>query len=486
MTSPETSGAKPRHGPLLLAELRGARERHQQRNAARRQEWVTSNPLFYDAIVERLRFIIPEGKSVLAVRCETGHLLAALKPSRGVGVDISEAMVAEARSRHPELHFVRQHPEELKLDEKFDYVLFDHVFDTVDILTALRAIRRHCHRDTRLVVLNYNSFWQPALEAASELGLRASFVEPNWVTEADLRGFMGLAGLRPIRTHRTLLVPKYVPGLAEAANHWLAHLPGMRRLCMMHMMVARLAPVAVKEEDVTVSVIIPCRNEVGNIEDAVERIPQMGKHTEIIFCDDKSTDGTPDEVRRMQKLHPGKDIRLVAGPGICKAENVWTGFRAAKGDVLMILDADLTVMPEELPMFLRALTTGRGDFINGSRLVYPMQKEAMKLANRVGNKAFGQTFSFLLDQPIKDTLCGTKVFWRRDWPLIESTLGTWGIKDLWGDYELLFGASRHHLKIVEVPVHYQERIFGVTKMTRVLQNGLRMAGICWNAWRRLY
>jgi glycosyltransferase involved in cell wall biosynthesis len=240
-----------------------------------------------------------------------------------------------------------------------------------------------------------------------------------------------------------------------------------------------------EEPDVSVSVIIPCRNEAGNIRPAAERIPAMGSHTEILFCDDKSTDGTAEEVREMQRRRPDKDIRLVDGPGICKAENVWNGFRAARGDVLMILDADLAVMPEELPFFFRALVAGHGEFINGSRLVYPMQELAMKFANILGNKFFSLVFSFLLDQRIKDTLCGTKVLWRKDWLRLEPYLGNWGMQDLWGDYELLFGASKLHLDIVEVPVHYQERIHGVTKMTRVVSNGWRMLRICWHAWLRL-
>jgi glycosyltransferase involved in cell wall biosynthesis len=253
----------------------------------------------------------------------------------------------------------------------------------------------------------------------------------------------------------------------------------------MQVMVARPLAEPRREEDLTVSVIVPCRNEVENVRHAVERIPAMGRHTEILFCNDKSTDGTADEVRRLQSLYPEKDIRLVEGPGICKAENVWCGFRAAGGDVLMILDADLTVMPEELPMFLRALAKSRGEFVNGSRLVYPMPELAMKFANIIGNKFFGLAFSFLLDQRIKDTLCGTKVLWRKDWLRMERSLGSWGIKDLWGDYELLFGASKLHLEIIEVPVHYQERIHGVTKMTRVFANGWRMLRICWHAAKHL-
>lgn len=481
---PEISAEKG-WGPAALDEIREARRRHQAAIAARRDNWIRSNRYFYERLKRALRFIVEPHKRVLEIRCETGHLLASVSPSYGVGVEISEAMVEFARKQHPALHFVRSDPEALHLDETFDYVIFNHVFDTVDILGAFERVRRHCTAKTRVVVINYNHLWEPVLKLASKVGLRSRFVEPNWVSENDIRGFLKLSSLRPVRKHRLVLIPKWIPLLSAVVNDFLARLPGLRRLCLMQVMVARPIAEPRLEEDVTVSVVIPCRNEAANVPCAVERIPEMGKHTEILFCDDKSVDGTAEEVRRMQARHPQKDIRLVEGPGICKAENVWAGFRAARGDVLMILDADLTVMPEELPMFLRALVTSRGDFVNGSRLVYPMRDLAMKFANIVGNKFFGLLFSFLLDQRIKDTLCGTKVLWRKDWGRIEPHLGSWGIKDFWGDYELLFGASRLHLEIVEVPVHYQERIHGVTKMTRVFANGLRMLRICWHAWYRL-
>jgi hypothetical protein len=355
----------------------------------------------------------------------------------------------------------------------------------VDILRAFERIRQHCNSDTQLVIINYNQLWQPILELASKVGLRSRFVDPNWVSENDVRNFLKLAGFRPVRKHRLVLFPKWIPILSALMNDWLARLPGLRRLCLMQVIVARLVPNPQEENDISVSVIVPCRNEADNVQPAVERIPSMGMQTEIIFCDDKSTDGTANEVRRMQALYPDKNIRLVEGPGICKAENVWTGFRASRGDVLMILDADLTVSPEELPTFFRALVSSRGDFVNGSRLVYPMQRDAMKFANMMGNKFFSLVFSYLLDQRIKDTLCGTKVLWRKDWVRMEHSLGSWGIQDHWGDYELLFGASKLNLDIVEVPVHYQERIYGVTKMTMVFSNGMRMLRICGHAWSRL-
>ncbi len=472
-------------GPQALEEIRRARREFQDGIAAHREDWVRSNEYFYDCLKRVLAFVVEPGKRVLEVRCETGHFLASVVPAYGVGVEISEAMVGYARLQHPELHFVKSEPEDLDLHEEFDYILFNHIFDTVDILSAFERIRQHCTSDTQLIVINYNHLWQPILQLASAMGLRSKFVEPNWISENDIRGFLRLAGFRPVRKHRLVLFPKWLPLLSFLMNNVLARLPGLRRLCLMQIMVARPLPEPKNVGDLTVSVIVPCRNERGNVQPAVERIPAMGKHTEILFCDDKSTDGTADEVRRMQALHPEKNIHLIEGPGICKAENVWTGFRAARGDVLMILDADLTVMPEELPMFLRALASRRGDFVNGSRLIYPMQQNAMKFANEIGNKFFGQLFSFLLDQRIKDTLCGTKVLWRKDWIRMEKNLGSWGIKDLWGDYELLFGTSKLHLEIVEVPVHYQERIHGITKMTRVFSNGLRMLRICWHAWAQL-
>ena len=483
--TPTVPGKVRAWGPEALQVSRDARRRHQEEHAAQRDQWVAKNSYYYDRLKRLLRFIVEPGKRVLEIRCQTGHLLAAVEPAYGVGVDISERLVQIARRNYPYLHFVAADPEDLTLDETFDYVLLSHIFDTVDILRALDRARTVCHDGTRLIVCTYNQLWQPVLELASRIGLRSRFVEPNWLSEHDVEGFLGLAGFSVVRTHGILLFPRYVPLLSSLCNDLLARLPAIRRLCLMQIIVARPRVEPRSEDSVSVSVIVPCRNERDNVEPAVRRLPDMGKHTEIIFCDDKSTDGTAAEVERMIREHPQRDIRLIQGPGICKAENVWTGFRAASGDVLMILDGDLAVMPEELPYFLRALVSGSGEFINGCRLVYPVAKQAMKFANMMGNKVFGLVFSYLLDQRIKDTLCGTKVFWRRDWPRIERNLGGWGIKDLWGDYELLFGASKLHLAIREIPVHYQERIYGATKMTKVFSNGFRMLRICWGAWRKL-
>lgn len=472
-------------GVQALTERNRRNKAHQAMVAGRRANWIDRNRYYYDALIRLLRFIVEPGKRVLNIRCQTGFLLEALRPRRGVGVEISPEMVSVAQRTSPDFEYHACFPEDFRPAEKFDYILFDGIGDTVDVQKALLALKPACERQTRLLIYTYNHLWQPFVSAAERLRLKVPQTEQNWLSEQDIRGLLELSGYEWLKTYQVILFPKYIPLLSEFVNRLLAKLPLIKRLCLVQVLVARAAEPMPDPSKVLVSVIVPCKDERGNIEDAVLRTPQMGRGTELIFCDDKSTDGTADEIRRMQREHPELSIKLVTGPGICKSKNVWTGFRAAEGEVLMILDADLTVIPEELPYFFQAIANGRGEFINGSRLVYPVPRAAMKSANMVGNKFFSLVFSYLLSQSIKDTLCGTKVLWRSDWERIEPMLDTWGIADRWGDYELLFGAAKLNLKIIDQPVHYLERIYGTTKMTKVFKNGIVMLRMCWHGFKKL-
>lgn len=471
-------------GPAAMAARRDEVRKHQTRFAKKRGKWIANNPYFYKNIKRLLQFIIEPQKRVLHIRSETGFLLSAVNPSEGIGIEVSQEMVDIARERYPQFQFIRSDPEELSMKKKFDYILFSHISDTIDVINAFRHLKNLLEPHTRLIIYTYNHLWQPIIKLAELCRIKMPMPEQNWLSEIDIYGLLNLSGFEHLRTYRTILFPKWIPFLSWFLNRVIAKLPLLNRLCMTNVIVARPFPLKFNPNDTGVSVIVPCKNERGNIEPAVQRIPNMGKHTEIIFCDDKSTDGTAEEVLRMQEEHPDRDIKLVEGPGICKAENVWTGFDSAKEDVFMILDADLTVMPEELPYFFQAITEGKGDFINGSRMVYPVQKMAMKFSNMLGNKAFSLVFSYLLSQKVKDTLCGTKVMWRSDWERMKPLLNSWGV-DRWGDYKLLFSASKLHLRIVDLPVNYQERIFGTTKMVRVFQNGLIMLRMCFIGFRKL-
>ena len=478
-------------GPAALEQRRERTRNHLAKIAVRREGWINRNRYYYELLNRLLRFLVEPQKKVLSVRCGTGNLLAVVQPSKGTGIDICPEILEIAQQRNPFFEFAVAFPDKKEFcaafepEEKFDYILFSDIGDTVDVLQAMRNLKPLCHRHSRVLVITYNRLWEPLVTFAEWIGMKVPRTEQNWLSTLDIANLLRLAGFEALETHRIVILPKYVPLVSAFLNRFCARLPLLKRLCMTQVVVGRLLPPAIPQEEFSVSVIVPCKNEKGNVEDTAQRIPDLGRHTEIVFCDDQSTDGTADEVLRVQALYPDKDIRLERGPGVCKSRNVWTGFDAATGDILMILDADLTTIPEELPYFVDVIASGQAEFVNGSRLVYPVPKGAMTTANMLGNKFFSVAFTYLLGQHVKDTLCGTKVFWRSDWARIKPMLGSWGIEDRWGDYELLFGAAKLNLKILDLPVHYQERVYGSTKMTRVVRNGLIMLKMCWHGFLKL-
>ena len=235
-------------------------------------------------------------------------------------------------------------------------------------------------------------------------------------------------------------------------------------LCLAIFITARLAGKSLSEK--TVSVVIPARNEAGTIEEAVLRTPEMGLRTEIVFVEGNSKDNTWEEIQRVQKAYPDRNIQTLKQTGKGKGNAVRDGFAAAKGDILMILDADLTVPPEDLPKFYHAIVRGHADFANGVRLVYPMREGAMQFLNMCANKTFSLIFTFLLGQPTKDTLCGTKVLSREHYQKIIQNRSYFGEFDPFGDFDLLFGADKLNLKICDIPIRYQERTYGTTNIQR--------------------
>ncbi len=470
-----------RFGPSALKRRAEETRAHYDRLSGTRTDYIRKNSYYYEQIFRLLRLVIPPGKRVLQVGCLTPDFLNAVKPTLGVGIDSSSRLIEVCRKRFPHLEFRVHDDYQLSGNEIFDYVHICDLNDQVDPIATLRALRRAMNEQTRLVIQNYNHLWEPIISVTERLGTKFPLPLQNWLSRADIASILTLCDFELLDMHDTVLMPKKIPFLSRLANAFFARLPGIHHLNMTNLVVARPRP-ARNPVAHSVSVIVPCRNEVGNVAAAVERIPELGAHTEIIFCDDKSTDGTADEVRRLQKLRPERDIKLYEGPAVSKALNVRAGFDRAEGDILMILDADLTTMPEELTYFYDTIASGKAEFVNGSRMIFPMEGTAMRPLNILGNRFFSAAFSFLLGQRISDTLCGTKVLWRRDWPAIRALAGTWGVNDRWGDYDLLFGAAKLHLKILDLPVHYQERFSGETKMTGRFRNGLIMLRMCWAAF----
>jgi ubiquinone/menaquinone biosynthesis C-methylase UbiE len=420
---------------------------------------------YYHTLLKgRYQFLVPPGLKVLELGCGLGDVLAAVRPSRGVGVDFSPSMIAQARNRHPELEFVAADILDFAQDEAFDYIILsDLVNDLPDVQAVLEYIHRFAHDHTRLVINLFSNLWRPILGLAENLGAKAPSPPQNWLATDDMKNLLHLAGWEIIRTDARILWPQNTPVWARLCNQWMA--PILQWLCLTVFLVARprSRPSA---RELSCSVVIPARNESGNIAPAIERVPKMGTHTEIILIEGHSKDDTWDEIHRVASRHPELDIKILKQTSQGKGGAVREAFSVAQGDVLMILDADLTVPPEQLPKFYEIIQAGMGEFVNGVRLVYPMEKQAMRFLNMVANKSFGLAFSWILSQPIKDTLCGTKALLRSDYELIARNRCFFGDFDPFGDFDLLFGAAKLNLKIVDLPIRYQARTYGETNIQR--------------------
>jgi ubiquinone/menaquinone biosynthesis C-methylase UbiE len=433
--------------------------------ATEEERWRRRNRTYHDQVERVATFHVPPGQTVLEIGCGSGDLLAALEPSVGVGVDVSAGMVAAARERHPELRIVHSTGEELDLGETFDTIVLSDLLPFVHDLQALfDSVARHSRPRTRIVINTYNRAWRPIIAAAELLGLKPRKPIRNWVSLDDVANLLGLAGFEVLMSTSRVLLPKKVPFLTMFLNGFLANIWPFKNLGLMHWIVARQLPVSTGEE--SVSVVIPCRNEAGHVPELVRRLPQFGSALEVIWVEGNSTDDTRAAIERVIADNPQLDMRLLVQPGKGKGDAVRTGFAAAKHDVLMILDGDVSVLPEDLPKFYRVLVDGRGEFINGSRLVYDMEPGSMRFLNVLGNKLFSRLFKGVTGQHVKDTLCGTKVLRRSDYEKIAAGRSYFGDFDPFGDFDLLFGASKLGLKVVDLPVRYHPRTYGTTNISR--------------------
>ena len=429
--------------------------------------WRARNPGYHESIARIARFYVPRGARVLEIGCGTGDLLASLDPSEGVGVDLSGAMVKEASQRHPHLEFRQTAAERLELPGLlFDYIILsDLVGYLFDIRAALERLRAVSHPGTRIIINWYSRVWQPVVHLLETLGLKYPLPLLNWTTVGDVENLLRLAGFEAMRARGHILLPLRLGSVSRFANRFLAHLPVLRWFVWTNWVVAR--PLSRPPADPpSVTVICPCRSEEGNIPDLVRRMPKLGSHTELIFVEGHSKDGTLDACRRAAAAHPELDIKVMVQSGTGKGDAVRLGFEHASGDMLMILDADLSVAPEDLPQFYEAMVSGAGEFVMGSRLVYTMDPKAMRFLNLLGNRFFGLLLSVLIGQPIKDTLCGTKVIWRKDYAHLAAGRAHFGDFDPYGDFDLIFGAAKLNLRIVEVPVRYRERTYGAPSISR--------------------
>lgn len=450
------------------------------------------NSGYYREIDRACTFIVPRGVRVLELGCGTGRLLAATRPSYGLGIDIDAKQIEAARMVHAgesNLEFRVDNVEEMDFSaiEPFDYIIISDVLPLLhDVQNTLNRLQAVCKPGTRLVITYHSNLWRPILKFATWIGRRQKDPNYNWLSSKDIKNLLYLADYEVItQTGRTLL-PLNVPLLGWFMNRFLAKMPLFNWFCLTWRMVARPRPVKRETDEPSVSIIIPTRNEQGNIEAAFLRTPKLGKLTELIFVDGNSDDGTVEEIERCRKKYGSQwhRVELINQSGKGKGNAVREGFAACGGDILMILDSDLTMPPEELGKYYDALIEDKGDLINGCRLIYPIEKQAMRFLNLIANHFFANLFTWLLDQRVKDTLCGTKTLWRKDYEKIAANRTYFGDFDPFGDFDLLFGAAKLNLKIVDMPIHYRNRSYGDIKIHR-WRHGLMLLRMSWKAFMKL-
>ena len=454
-------------------------------NDARPRRWQRG---FHRQILAKLRHHIPEGARVLEWGCGRGDLLRGLRPSRGLGLDLSPKMVEQAVERNAAegLEFRQGDVHTDTVEEPFDAVVLDYLSGYLhDIQKSFENVRASCHARTRVYITSLNHLWKPLFALAQPFGLVLRQPPSNWLSNTDLINLLELSGFEVVRESSEQLFPFNVPLLTPFFNRFLARIPFFRRMGTTLFLVARPVGAPDLEGDITCSVVMPTRNESGNIRPALERIPAMGRKTELVIVEGNSSDDTWEVIRREVAAYEGPlEVRYLQQPGKGKWDAVRAGFAEARGDVLVIQDGDLTAPPEDLPKFFAAIESGRAEFANGSRLVYPMESEAMRPLNLCGNKFFAAALSFVVGRPIKDSLCGTKMILRRDYERLMRRIEAFGEFDPYGDFNLIFGASLLDLAIRDVPVRYRDRSYGSTNISRFSGAALLMR-MTWFGLRKL-
>jgi len=443
---------------------------HADRVANQRENWISKNQYYYRDDRNYMRFLIQPGQRVLELGCGTGSLLANLLPAYGVGVDLSQRMIDLAQSQHANLNFIQgdvEDPDVLtKIKGHFDVIILSDTIGYLDDgIETLKHLHQFCTSDTRIIIAYYAWFWEPILKFGEKFGLKMPSVEMSWLSTDDLMNLLYLADFEPVKREWRQIFPKKLFGVGALINRFIGTLPIIRRLSLRNYLVGRLV-CNMSAEQPSVSVIIPCRNEKGNIENAIKRLPKFCSDIEIIFVEGHSADSTLTEINRVIDAYSDIDIKVFVQDGKGKGDAVRKGFANARGDILMILDADLTVPPEDLPKFYEAIVSGKGEFINGTRMVYPMQNQAMRYLNFLANRFFSLLFSWILNQRFTDTLCGTKALTKKNYLRIEANRSFFGDFDPFGDFDLIFGAAKLNLRIVEIPIPYAAREYGETQISR--------------------
>ncbi|HKQ85335.1 MAG TPA: glycosyltransferase, partial [Candidatus Acidoferrales bacterium] len=444
---------------------REERERYWDEFAESSDQWQRIRGYYQQRLAEIYKHLIPPRMRVLELGCGQGDLLAALEPSRGVGIDLSEKMLERARERYPDFQFFQGDVQDALPPEKFDFIILSDLLNDVrDVQSVLELVAQCSLPSTRIVLNAYSRLWQGPRWIARMMGAGKLQLDQNWLSRKDLENLLYLTGFETIRGFSEIIWPVKTPGLDTLCNRYLVKFGLFRWMGLTNFIVARPQPKGWSGPPPSVSVVIPAPNAAGNIRRIFEETPEMGLGTELIFVEGDSTDNTYESIEEEMRRWPNRRVKVLHATGEGKADALRLGFAHADGDLLMTLDAELTVSPQDLPRFYDAWYSGKGEVVNGVRLVYPTDGALVGFARVIGYKFFSVAFSWLFGQNVKDTLCGTKALSKSDYETIAANRAYLGDFDPFGDFDLLFGAAKYSLKIVDLPIRYQRPTDGTTSI----------------------
>tara|TARA_B100001057_G_scaffold385847_1_gene392670 strand:- start:10400 stop:11824 length:1425 start_codon:yes stop_codon:yes gene_type:complete len=369
------------------------------------------------------------------------------------------------------IHYVDENIENTLLD--CDTVVISDIEHQSNPAKNLLNLSKIINENTKIILLSKNMVWMILIKIL-KFFFNFSPKKNNFLPSSYLDNLYSSCNLEVIREEKIIALPIYIPFFTKFINR-IFRLPILNIFCMSNITILKKkVKISYENKNLKISYIIPCKNEQDNIRIFEQKINENTGPNEYLFGDDNSSDQTGSEIDILISKLKTKKIIKYNGPGICKSENVYKGIDLSNGEIIVIYDADHTVSFEDIRFSIEILKNTNVDFINCTRMIYPQKDGAMKFANFIGNTIFASLFSLLFKKKITDTLCGTKIFYKKDWLKIKENNSKWGMKDLWGDFDLLIGAYKNNLKIIEVPVTYYERRENETKMTSLVSNTLRM------------
>lgn len=439
--------------------------------------WKKRNNYYYSLLKGFFKKHIPAGSSVVEFGCATGDILASCQPKRGLGIDLSEAFVELARKKHPQYQFIAADAEKFSGEEKFDFCIMSDLLDHVsDIPAVIERAHEILKPGGKLIISTINPLWNPVFGVLERLHMKMPEGPHCFIPNRFIEFFCQMNGFKTTKG-ALIFIPVRIPLISPLLNKIMPRVPVILETCWVQTLVAQKLQGPQKKTSCTI--LITVYNEEKNIEACIRRIPALNREYEILVVNDGSTDATASIVDKLQREF--KDLRMISfEQNKGKAIAVEKGIEEARKDAVVILDADMAVAPEEIPLFLEPLDTNVADFVNGTRLVYDMEKKAMAQIRRIANYTLALMFSAVIKCRITDTLCGTKAFLKKNFMGIKIS------EERWGDLVLLCAASSKGLRIAEIPISYHTRIAGESKMRFFSDGALFMRYTLKMGIRRLF